>query len=72
MGGALARLVDIPSYGSELSVLDPPAFGDRYAERIRELGERLEPLAASGGNTGMKGRQLDTRATKNPAICGAS
>jgi aminoglycoside phosphotransferase (APT) family kinase protein len=47
MGRALARLVEIPSCGSQLAVLDPRTFGERHAERVRELGERLEPLAAT-------------------------
>ena len=47
MGHALARLIDIPTAGCDLAVLDPPSFGDRHAQRIRELGVHLETLAES-------------------------
>lgn len=45
MGHSLARLVNIPFCGCDLTVLDPPTFGDRHAQRIRQLGVRLEMLA---------------------------
>jgi aminoglycoside phosphotransferase len=45
MGRALARLIDIPWAGCDLTVLDAQSFGDRHAQRIRELGARLDILA---------------------------
>jgi aminoglycoside phosphotransferase (APT) family kinase protein len=47
MGRTLARLVDIPWCGSELTVLDPETVGGRHVRRIEELGARLEVLADS-------------------------
>jgi aminoglycoside phosphotransferase len=45
MGRALARLADLPAGGCDLTVLDAPAFGERHAQRIRELGAHLQSLA---------------------------
>lgn len=45
MGRALARLAEIPWRGCGLACLDPPAFGDRHAQRIQDLGVDLDTLA---------------------------
>jgi aminoglycoside phosphotransferase (APT) family kinase protein len=47
MGRALAGLVAIPWLGCDLPVLDPAAFGELHARRVRELGDRLDVLAES-------------------------
>lgn len=47
MGRALARLADLPLGGCGLTVVDPPTFGERHAQRIRQLGLRLEMLAGA-------------------------
>ncbi|HJS92895.1 MAG TPA: aminoglycoside phosphotransferase family protein [Solirubrobacteraceae bacterium] len=45
MGHALARLIDIPHDGCDLTALDPATFGDRHVQRIGELGALLDVLA---------------------------
>lgn len=45
MGHALARLVDIPCCGCDLTMLNARTFGARHAQRIEQLGVRLQKLA---------------------------
>lgn len=47
MGRALAGLSEMRLPSSNLTVLDPVTFAGRHAERLKDLGDRLLPLARS-------------------------
>jgi hypothetical protein len=44
MGRALGRLANVPPPAAGLAVLDTIAFGQRHAQRVVELGDRLDPF----------------------------